>query len=57
MKLLNAAGISAFTRIAADGGGNGHVLNRLLMDRLKPTFGLFAILYSAQIMSLARMAA
>jgi hypothetical protein len=33
--------------IGADGGGNGHVLNRLLMDRLKSAFGLFAILYSA----------
>ena len=31
----------------ADGGGNGHVLNRLLMDRLKVGYGLFAILYSA----------
>ena len=32
--------------IAADGGGNGHVLNRLLLDRLDQSFGLFAILYS-----------
>jgi hypothetical protein len=33
--------------ISADGGGNGHVLNRLLMDRLKSSIGIFAILYSA----------
>jgi len=33
--------------IGADGGGNGHVLNRLLLDRLHRDFGLFAILYSA----------
>jgi hypothetical protein len=33
--------------IGADGGGNGHVYNRLLVDRLKRDFGLFAILYSA----------
>jgi hypothetical protein len=33
--------------IAADGGGNGHVLNRLLLDRLGRTEGLWAILYSA----------
>ena len=33
--------------IAADGGGNGHVLNRLLLDRLKNSCGLCAILYSA----------
>ena len=33
--------------IAADGGGNGHVLNRLLLDRLGRSFGLFAILYSS----------
>lgn len=32
--------------IAADGGGNGHVLNRLLLDRLGQSFGLFGILYS-----------
>jgi hypothetical protein len=32
--------------IAADGGGNGHVLNRLLLDRLGQSFGLYAILYS-----------
>ena len=32
--------------IATDGGGNGHVLNRLLLDRLGQHFGLFAILYS-----------
>lgn len=33
--------------IAADGGGNGHVYNRLLLDRLNRESGLFAILYSA----------
>jgi hypothetical protein len=33
--------------IGADGGGNGHVYNRLLFDRLKRDSGLFAILYSA----------
>lgn len=33
--------------IAADGGGNGHVYNRLLLDRLNRDFGLCAILYSA----------
>lgn len=33
--------------IAADGGGNGHVLNRLLLDRLGRPFGLFAIIYSS----------
>jgi hypothetical protein len=33
--------------IGADGGGNGLVLNRLLMDRLRATNGLYAILYSA----------
>ena len=32
--------------IAADGGGNGHVLNRLLLDRLGQSVGLYAILYS-----------
>lgn len=32
--------------IAADGGGNGHVYNRLLIDRLKGRCGLYAILYS-----------
>jgi hypothetical protein len=32
--------------IAADGGGNGHVYNRLLLDRLNRPGGLFAILYS-----------
>jgi Phage terminase large subunit (GpA) len=32
--------------IAADGGGNGHVYNRLLLDRLNRRSGLFAILYS-----------
>jgi hypothetical protein len=33
--------------IAADGGGNGHVLNRLPLDRLGRPFGLFGILYSS----------
>jgi hypothetical protein len=33
--------------IAADGGGNGHVYNRLLLDRLARREGFFAILYSA----------
>ena len=33
--------------IGADGGGNGRVLNRLLMDQLKASSGLFAILYSS----------
>lgn len=33
--------------IGADGGGNGHVYNRLLLDRLNQDSGLFAILYSA----------
>lgn len=33
--------------IAADGGGNGHVYNRLLMDKLGCRVPLFAILYSA----------
>ena len=33
--------------IAADGGGNGHVLNRLLLDRLGTEHNLHAILYSA----------
>lgn len=33
--------------IAADGGGNGHVYNRLLMDRLRRPGGMFAILYGA----------
>ena len=32
--------------IAADGGGNGHHLNRLLLDRLNSKYGLYAILYS-----------
>lgn len=32
--------------IAADGRGNGQVLNRLLMDQLKAPSGLFAIIYS-----------
>lgn len=32
--------------IAADGGGNGHVYNRLLVDRLKRAHHLYAILYS-----------
>ena len=33
--------------IAADGGGNGHVFNRLLLDRVREVRGLYAILYSA----------
>jgi Phage terminase large subunit (GpA) len=33
--------------IAADGGGNGHVYNRLLFNNFQPTFGMFSILYSA----------
>jgi hypothetical protein len=33
--------------IAADGGGNGHVLNRLLLDKLSGGPPLYAILYSA----------
>jgi len=33
--------------VAADGGGNGHVLNRQLCDKLKLSNGMFAILYSA----------
>lgn len=33
--------------IGADGGGNGHVYNRLLLDKLRRDSGLFAILYSA----------
>jgi hypothetical protein len=33
--------------IGADGGGNGHVYNRLLLDRLRRESGLYAILYSA----------
>lgn len=33
--------------IAADGGGNGHVLNRLFLDRLGQYGGLYAIMYSA----------
>jgi hypothetical protein len=32
--------------IAADGGGNGHVFNRLLLDRLRRQDGLVAVLYS-----------
>ena len=32
--------------IAADGGGNGYVLNRLLLDRLQYQLPLYAILYS-----------
>ena len=32
--------------IAADGGGNGHVYNRLLWERLQAKPALFAILYS-----------
>jgi len=33
--------------IAADGGGNGHVYNRLLLDKLRYAAQLYAILYSA----------
>jgi hypothetical protein len=33
--------------IAADGGGAGHHLNRLLLDRLNSRDGMYAILYSA----------
>jgi Phage terminase large subunit (GpA) len=33
--------------IAADGGGNGHVYNRLLRDKLQYRAPLYAILYSA----------
>lgn len=32
--------------VSADGGGNGHVYNRLLLDRLQAP-GMYAILYSA----------
>ncbi len=32
--------------IAADGGGNGHVYNRILSAQLQPRFGFYAILYS-----------
>jgi hypothetical protein len=32
--------------LAADGGGNGHVFNRLLYDRLHPR-GYYAVLYSS----------
>jgi hypothetical protein len=32
--------------VAADGGGNGSVLNRLLFDRYRPPHGLFAMLYA-----------
>lgn len=32
--------------LAADGGGNGSVLNRLLFDRLHPQHGLFAMIYA-----------
>ena len=32
--------------VSADGGGNGHVYNRLLLDRLQAQ-GMYAILYSA----------
>jgi hypothetical protein len=33
--------------IAADGGGNGYVYNRLLFAKVQPTRGLYAISYSA----------
>jgi hypothetical protein len=42
-KVCQNFGIQA---IAADGNGNGHVLNHLLLDRLKSDFGMYAILYS-----------
>lgn len=32
--------------VAADGGGNGSVLNRMLVDRLRPQHGLFALIYA-----------
>lgn len=32
--------------VAADGGGHGSVLNRLLCDRIRPANGLFAIVYA-----------
>ena len=32
--------------IAADGGGNGHVYNRILSEKLQPPLGFSAILYS-----------
>ena len=32
--------------IAADGGGNGHVYNRLLLERLKGHVGFYALVYS-----------
>jgi hypothetical protein len=32
--------------LAADGGGNGHVYNRLLVDRLQQQAVLYAVLYS-----------
>ena len=34
-------------RIAADGGGNGHVYDRLLQDKLQNRVPLYAVLYSA----------
>lgn len=33
--------------IAADGGGNGHVYNRMLADRLRKTENFYALLYAA----------
>jgi hypothetical protein len=33
--------------IAADGGGNGHVYNRLLLERLNRKAGFYALLYGA----------
>ncbi len=41
--LLPAYHVSA---IGADGGGNGHVYNRLLFNKFQPQFGLYSILYS-----------
>jgi hypothetical protein len=31
----------------ADGNGNGHVYNRLLLGKVQPRYGLYAIYYSA----------
>ncbi len=33
--------------IAADGNGNGHVYNRLLLGMVQPRHGLYAIYYSS----------
>jgi hypothetical protein len=42
-RCCNYYGVSA---IAADGGGNGHVYNRLLFAKVQPRRGLYAISYS-----------